>query len=221
MDRRIFIGGAAAMAAAGGAFVYSRQGDNGRLDLIRVNAQEAAEIDTSGIVDIALGSEDAPVTMVEYASFTCPHCASFHKDVFGDLKADYIDTGKVRFIYREVFFDRYGLWAAMVARCGGQDKYFGISDILYEEQREWLNAESPKDIADNLRTIGKRAGIPDAELEACLSDADQAQAMVARYQLQSEEDGITSTPSFIIDGDKYNNMSYDDLRAVLDEKLGA
>lgn len=220
MDRRIFMGGAAAIVAAGGAYVYTRK-DTNAPDLMSVSAQEAAEVDTSHIQDMVLGSADAPVTMIEYASYTCPHCAAFHKNVFPQLKADYIDSGKVRFIYREVYFDRYGLWAAMVARCGGEAKYFGISDIFYEEQREWLNADSPAEIADNLRTIGKRAGITDAELDSCLSNADEAQALVARYQLQSEEHGIRSTPSFVIGDETYSNMSYDDMRALLDEQLGA
>ncbi len=207
MDRRVFLGTAAAMAAGG-------------INLIGVSAQDVAGMDASGIVDMVLGAEDAPVTMIEYASYTCPHCANFHKTVFADLKADYIDTGKVRFIYREVYFDRLGLWAAIVARCGGEAKYFGISDILYEEQREWMGADTPKGIADNLRVIGRRAGIPNETLETCLNDADRAQAMVANYQKQAEADGISSTPSFIIDGKKYSNMGYDALREVLDRKLG-
>ena len=81
------------------------------------------------IKDMTLGPVDAPVTLIEYASYTCPHCATFHASVFKDLKRDYIDTGKVHFIYREVYFDRYGLWASMVARCGGDMKYFAVQEI--------------------------------------------------------------------------------------------
>ena len=78
------------------------------------------------IPDMVLGNAEAKVTLVEYGSYTCPHCRDFHAEVFKKLKADYIDTGKVKFIFREVYFDRYGLWAAMMARCGGPTRYFGI-----------------------------------------------------------------------------------------------
>ena len=95
-------------------------------------ADETAEIDVSTIQDMALGAEDAPVTIIEYASYTCPHCATFHAGPYKQLKADYIDTGKVRFIFREVYFDKYGLWASMIARCGGPEKFFGISDLIFD-----------------------------------------------------------------------------------------
>ena len=124
-------------------------------------AQEAAP-DTSQIVEMTMGPEDAKVTIIEYASFTCPHCANFHKGPLKQLKAEYIDTDKVHFIYRDVYFDRFGLWASMVARCGGPEKFFGISDMIYEQQGEWTQGE-PAAIADNLRRIGKVAGLePDA-----------------------------------------------------------
>ena len=95
------------------------------------NATEAGEIDTSSILEMTLGAEDAAIQMTEYASYTCPHCRTFHKDVFQKLKADYIDTGKLHFTYREIYFDRYGLWGSIIARCGGADKFFAITDLLY------------------------------------------------------------------------------------------
>lgn len=172
------------------------------------------------IPDMVMGQEDAPVTVVEYASFTCPHCQNFHETVFGQLKADYIDTGKVKFVYREVYFDKYGLWAAMVARCGGTEKYFGIADILYDTQKEWLAPGDEAGIADNLRKIGLKAGIAPEALDACMKDNDTAKAMVATYQANATADGIEGTPSFIIDGQKYANMPYEEFAEVLDEKLG-
>lgn len=182
-------------------------------------AQTAAEVDTSSVREMALGAEDAPVTMIEYASFTCPHCADFHAEVLPQLKADYIDTGKVRFVHREVYFDRYGLWAAMVARCDGGDRYFGIADMIYERQREWSRGE-PTEVVQALAAIGTSAGLTRETLDACLSDGETAQTLVAWYQENATADGIEATPSFIIDGEKYSNMPYDDLRAVLDEKIG-
>ena len=178
----------------------------------------AAEVDTSTIVDMTMGQEDAPVTLIEYASFTCPHCKRFHENVFDDIKTNYIDTGKVRLIYREVYFDRYGLWASMIARCGGEERYFGIAKLIYEQQDTWTRGE-PAQIADNLRKIGKTAGMGDTELDACLEDATKAQTLVAWFQENAEADDITSTPSFVIDGKKYLNMNYEEFAAVLDEKL--
>ena len=90
-----------------------------------------------------IGSDDAPVKVIEYASLTCPHCARFHTDVFGQIKANYIETGKVQFEMRDVYFDRYGLWAAMIARCGGPERYFGITDILFKKQAEWSKLTDP------------------------------------------------------------------------------
>ncbi len=222
MDRRFFIGAGVLALAGGGAWLWGRT-DAPRLGPVigEVNAQEAAEIDTSRVIEMSMGAADAPITMIEYASFTCPHCRSFHENVFGSLKADYIDTGKVRFIYREVYFDKFGLWAAMVARCGGEMRYFGIADMLYERQPEWISRDqSEVQIVENLRAIGRTAGISNEELDACLSDGDMAQAMVAVYQQNAEADDIDSTPSFVIDGTKYANMGYQDMSALLDEKLG-
>ena len=177
------------------------------------------EVDTSNVVEMALGDENAPVTFIEYASFTCPHCARFHQSQFKDLKADFIDTGKVRFIHRDVYFDKFGLWASMVARCGGQDRFFGITDMIYEEQRDWIGDGTDAGVADRLRTIGKKAGLTPDELDACLSDRDHAQALVAVYQENSATDQVTSTPTLIIDGKKYQNMAYPELKEIIEGKL--
>jgi len=182
-------------------------------------AQDAAEIDTSSVVEMAMGAEDAPVEIIEYASFTCPHCRTFHKQVLPQLKADYVDTGKVRFVHREVFFDRYGLWAGMVARCGGDARYFGIIDLVYEEQAQWTQGE-PTDVVEALRRIGRTAGLTNDQLDACLSDGEKAQTLVAWYQENAEEHGVNSTPTFVIDGRTYSNMPYADFVEIIDGKLG-
>ena len=178
-------------------------------------AQEAEAVEIQPMV---LGEEDAPVKVVEYASFTCPHCATFHDEVLPAIKRDYVDEGLVRFEYREVFFDRPGLWAAMVARCGGEMRFFGIADMIYENQSDWARGE-PAQIADGLRRIGLAAGLTDENLDACLTDAGTAQALVARFEEQAEEDGITSTPSFLIDGELHSNMPEAEFRALLDARL--
>ncbi|MCA1335696.1 Disulfide bond formation protein D precursor [Pseudooceanicola marinus] len=223
MDRRFLIGGGAAVvaAAAGSGIWYMNRPAEAQT---QVNAGAASpeldEIDTSSVVEMALGAEDAPVTMVEYASFTCPHCADFHERVFNRLKTDYIDTGKVRFIYRDVYFDRYGLWASMIARCAGPDKFFGLASMYYKSQDTWLRgAESEAQIADNLRKIGRLAGMDDATLEECLNDVDMARTLTAWYQKNAQADEINATPTLLIDGEKHSNMTYADLQEILDGKL--
>ncbi len=187
------------------------------LSALPAAAQDAA---APQIAEMALGDADAPVEVIEYASFTCPHCAAFHAGPFQQLKTDYIDTGKVRFVYREVYFDRPGLWASMVARCGGPMRFFGIAEEIYDRQRDWTDGE-PAEIAENLRRIGRTAGLSDADLNACLTDAATAEALVADYEANAARDGIRSTPSFLIDGELNQNMSYDDFAAKLDAALGS
>ena len=218
MDRRfLLLAGGAAVVGGGYVFLDSRAPAPG-VSLGAAQAQDGT-IDTSMVEEITMGDPNAPVTVVEYASYTCPHCKRFHETTFKQLKENYIDTGQVHFIYREVYFDRFGLWAAMVARCGGQERYFGIADLIYEQQADWTAGGDPAVVADNLRRIGRTAGLSDEEVNACLADADMAQAMVARYQENAEADGVTSTPSFMINGRPYSNMSYADFAEILDEEL--
>ena len=183
------------------------------MTLTMASAQE------SEIPDMIQGDADAKVEIIEYASYTCPHCASFHAGLYKDLKKDYIETGKVKFIYREVYFDRFGLWASMIARCAGPDRFFGMTDLLYKEQSLWSRAGDPAAIVAELRKIGLKGGLDNDTLDACLEDADNAQALVAWYQENAERDNIRSTPSFLINGEPYSNMNYADFSAIIDEKL--
>jgi protein-disulfide isomerase len=184
------------------------------------NAQSTnADVDISGIPDMITGNPDSKVEIIEYASFTCPHCATFHQTTFKQLKSEYIDTGKIRFVYREVFFDRFGLWASLIARCGGEAKFFGIADLIYADQSQWTRASDPAAIVEELRKIGRLAGLDNEAIEACLQDGDRAQAMVAWYQKNAEADDIDSTPSFIINGKKHSNMSFADMKKIIDDAL--
>lgn len=184
------------------------------------NAQEtAAPAAAVEVKDMTLGPVDAKVTVIEYASYTCPHCATFHAQVFPSLKKDYIDTGKIQFVYREVYFDRPGLWASMVARCGGEMKYFGVQSILYETASEWAASNDPAVVVANLKKIGRTAGMDDAQLDACLNDGATAQAMVDRFEASMKEYDIQGTPSLVINGTKHANMSYADLKGLIDAEL--
>uniref|UniRef100_UPI004047C5DD DsbA family protein n=1 Tax=Yoonia sp. TaxID=2212373 RepID=UPI004047C5DD len=196
----------------GGAAVFGL----GTLSLT-ANAQQAA--DAAEIPDMVLGVADAPVEIIEYASFTCPHCATFHAEVLPQLKADYIDTGKVRLIYREVYFDRFGLWGSMIARCGGEDRYFDIANLFYEKQREWTASGDPVIIIAELRKLAKTTGMTDEALDACMSDANMAQRLVSWYQANAERDDIRSTPSFVIDGENNANIPYARFRDIIDAKV--
>jgi protein-disulfide isomerase len=215
---------AAALVVALGVAIWMGQSGQPGMTQIGATAALAEEAPATAqlpeVAEMVLGNADAPITIVEYASFTCPHCAHFHETVFKDLKKDYIDTGKVKFVYREVFFDRYGLWAAMVARCGGETRYFGINAMLFEQQKEWAGTDDPATAVENLKKIGRTAGMDDATLQACLQDATMAQALVAKYEENSAKDEVTATPTLFIDGERHSNMSYDELKAILDEKLG-
>lgn len=170
--------------------------------------------------EMSVGAEDAPVTMVEYAMFTCPHCAAFHLETWPEIKRNFVDTGKVRLVYREVYFNRASLWAGMMARCASPDRYFGLVDLLYREQSEWLADNDPEVMMRSLYGIGRQAGLTDAEMDACMSDQGFAEALVAEYQKNAKADGIDSTPSFVIDGEKVSNMSYAEFEAALNKALG-
>lgn len=219
MSRMMMISAVVAVLGVGGYFLTT-PGPNSAMPanpLGAAHAQEAEDIDTSSIVEMTLGNPDAPVTVIEYASYTCPHCASFHEGAFKDLKSEYIDTGKINFVYREVYFDRYGLWASMIARCAGTtDAFFGMSDLIYENQSAWTRAGDPGAIVNELRKIGLLAGLDAETMEACLQDGDKARTLVAWYQENAEEDDISSTPSFVINGTKYTNMSFADMSELID-----
>lgn len=212
MDRRTFLtlmaltGAGAALLKLGGRALFT--------------PSAAFAEDAPAIQDMVLGEANAPVTVVEYGSFTCPHCKDFHDESFKPLKANYIDTGKVKFIFREVYFDRYGLWASMMARCGGATRYFGINSMLYDQLQEWAASDDPTVVVENIKKIGRTAGMEDAAIQACLEDAATAEALVAWSQGNMQADNIQGTPTFMINGQQYSNMSYADLKTILDEKLG-
>ena len=182
-------------------------------------ATTTAPATAPAVSDISIGAADAKVKIVEYASFTCPHCADFHEWNWEKLKAEYIDTGKVHFTLREVYFDRYGLWAAMMARCGGDMRYYGIVDILYSTQREWAASEDPNVVVENIKKIGRTAGMDDAKLDACMKDGATAEALVKQFETNFKADGVEGTPTIFINGVKHSNMQYDELKGLIDAEL--
>ncbi len=231
MNRRtLLLSGGTALVVAGAYGVFSTWGGSAaRLGATLIEPSAAlaqttadpAEIDLSRVIDMEEGNPDAAVTIIEFASFTCPHCAHFNQTVYRQIKEAYIDTNLVRFIYREVYFDAYGLWAALVARCGGEMRYFGIVDILYAEQSEWAHSDDSNVVAENLRRIGRRAGMTDEQLNTCLTDRPMAMSLMQTYQNNVEEFAVRGTPSFVINGTMHTNMGFDEFRAIIDPLLAA
>jgi len=219
MRRIAIIALAGFFAVLAGALLLSGQRSSDGVSLGAAMAQDAASVDTSMVKEMVLGNPDAKVTVIEYASFTCPHCRNFHLGPMKKLRSEYIDTGKIKFVFREVYFDRFGLWAGMLARCGDGMRYFGIVDLLFNQQREWLAGGDPGLIVKNLHKIGRTAGLTDDEINACLQDEAMAKGLVATFQKNTTADGVNATPTFIINGQKYSNMPWDEFKAILDEKL--
>lgn len=209
---------AAALTALGAAFVALPAAAQSAAP---APAESAAPETPAILSDIWLGAEDAPVEVIEYASFTCSHCADFHNNVFSNLKAEYIDTGKVRFTQRDVYFDDIGLWAGILARCGDDSKFYPVAGMLFETQREWLSAKSGDELAANLRKIGAKAGYSNEQMDACWSDEAKVHSLVATYQQNAVADGIEATPTFVIDGETVRNQPWAQLKAKIDEKLAA
>ncbi|WP_340109854.1 DsbA family protein [Pikeienuella sp. HZG-20] len=160
--------------------------------------------------DVALGDEAAPVTIIEYASLTCPHCANFHVNSFSEIKRNYIDTGKVRFILREVYFDQFGLWAGMIARCGGDMGYYRLTSMFLDRQQTWYldhvrafnETQNAQPILDEMMKIGRLAGLSNDRMNACLTDQALLEQMVTDFQTNTEKDEVRSTPTFFINGER-------------------
>jgi protein-disulfide isomerase len=165
-------------------------------------AQSAADVAKPvSLPDMALGPKDAAVTVTEYASMTCPHCAAFTKDVYPKLKEAFIDTGKIRYVFREFPLDIKAAAGSMLSRCIAKDdaaKYFAVTELLFKTQDDWVM----KDTAASLTRIGKQAGLSQEAVEACLKDQALLDKIAADQKFANEVLKVNSTPTFFINGDK-------------------
>lgn len=195
-DRRRVLAGAgvAALLAGLGVTLTPRDARAQSADVAKVMAPGASPLPQK-----VLGSADAPVTVVEYASMTCSHCAEFHTKVFPELKTKYIDTGKVRFIFREFPFDPVATAAFMLARCAPEDKYFAMVSTLFETQKSWAYGKDP---AAGLLAVVRQTGMSEADFAKCLSDKDLAQKVQDSARYANTELGVNATPTFFINGKK-------------------
>lgn len=217
MNKMILPALAIAVAAGAGGWWYMSQSAQTPVAAASTSTGQVTEIHP---LDFPLGNPDASVVVVEYSSFTCPHCATFNQGVFRQIKETFIDTDQILFLKREVYFDRYGLWAGMVARCGGGTRYHGMVELIYDTQSSWAGSNDPAVVAENLRRLGRQAGMSNDDIDACLNDADKALELTEFYQANAETYGIRSTPSFVINGELFSNMPYAEFERILTEKLG-
>src|SRR5882672_4716959 len=183
--RHVVLGLAAvAVAAAGGTayYLWSRP--------------DTAVAQTAAGGGEVLGSPDAPVTIIEYASMTCPHCSHFHETTFPAMKTKYIDTGKVRFIFREFPLDPLAAAGSMLARCAGKDKYFPLIETLFSQQKDWV---VQKPLAPML-AIAKQAGFTQQSFDECLANQQMLNGIEETRTRAATKFNVNSTPTFFING---------------------
>jgi protein-disulfide isomerase len=183
-------------------------------------AQSASDVAKPvSLPDMALGAKDASVTITEFASMTCPHCAAFTADVFPKLKSEYIDTGKVRYVFREFPLDIKAAAGSMLARCIAKDdpgKYFAVVDMLFRQQNDWVM----KNTTETLTRIGKQAGMGQQAVDSCLKDQVLLDKITADRQFAADVLKVTSTPTFFINGEKLTGeASYEEFAKRIQAQL--
>jgi len=167
----------------------------------------------------SIGRADAPVTMIEYASLTCSHCAAFHNETLPKIKKDYIDTGKVRLVYHDFPLGSLAMAAAMVARCSGEKNYFPMIDALFSSQQSWARSDTP---LEALGGIARLSGMSEDDVADCIDDKALFKALQNFAELAGKNLGINSTPTFFIEGTKVpGNLPYKDFQDILDKALAA
>jgi protein-disulfide isomerase len=195
--RQLLIGASIALAAGSLGAVGAFEEFGGRAE---AQTFSVLELEAKGpLDDIVMGSPTAPVTIIEYASMTCPHCAHFAVETFPKLKEKYIDTGKVKYIMREYPLDNLALAAFMLARCAGPDKYYPMIETLFAEQRKWAVREP----LPPLLGIAKQAGFTQQTFDACINDKDLAGKIQQIRNRGQQKFKVEATPTFYINGERY------------------
>lgn len=205
------IGAAVAVAVIGGILIFGTAGAPAGPN---ENPDSAALMVPGPLEDIMIGSDDAPLTIVEYASMTCSHCARFHIDVFPELKEKYIDTGKVRFVLREFPLDKLAVAAFMLARCAGNDRYYPMVGGLFETQKTW--AVPGEDGMQKLALIAKQAGFSQESFDKCQADKELFDKIVEVRRRGNEEFGVDSTPSFFINGKRITGIEFKNFETAIE-----
>jgi protein-disulfide isomerase len=201
ITRREFAFGTAALALGGAVAALSRFPLLG-LDFVRPALADEPAVVLAELMapnplgEMAIGDEKAPITVIEYASMTCPHCAHFSETTFPELKKRYIDTGKVRFMFREFPLDQLAAAGSILARCAGPDKYFPLVETLFAQQRVWV---VQKPLAP-LMAIAKQAGLTQQAFETCLDNRELLEGIEKVRNQASEKFGVNSTPTLFVNG---------------------
>ncbi len=165
--------------------------------------------------DMSVGPDTAKVTIIEYGSASCPHCAAFYKDVYVKLKTDYVDKGTVKFIFREYPHNDQGLAAFMVARCAPKEKYFPLLDAFFTTQATWV-----PDALNGLKNIAQQAGMSAADFDACLKNEKVVKGIMAVRDKASKNYGIQGIPTIFVNGKSYEGeRTYDAMKAIIDPLL--
>ena len=210
----LYIAGVVVAAAVIGGIFYLRDGGAPDPNAPKVDPDVAALMEAGPLEDIVMGSADAPNTIVEYASMTCPHCAHFYNDVFPQVKEKYIDTGKARFVFREFPLDGLALAASMLARCAGNDRFYPMVDGLFETQETW--AVPGEDGKQKLLLIAKQAGFSQDSYDKCVGDKELGNKVIEQRRRANEEFGVDSTPSFFVNGKRLKGVTLKDFEAAID-----
>lgn len=186
--------------------------------LVTAGAASAEPLSTeAALEDRVMGNADAPITIIEYASLTCPHCAAFHKETLPKVKAEWIETGKAKLIYRDYPTGpvAVSLAASMVARCAPQDRYFAFLGALFDTQKNWATSPDP---IGALAKVAQLGGMPRADVDKCLEDEALLDGIRQRALDGRMEYGIESTPSFVVNGKViHGNMAYADFADILEQ----
>jgi protein-disulfide isomerase len=162
--------------------------------LLAAQPAQAEKIDVNKVMgERVLGKPDAPITINEYASLTCHHCANFHKNVLPEVKKELIETGKAKLVFHDFPLDAYALKASMMARCAPEDKYYPLLSVIFNNQERWTKA---KDIEASLTQLGVLAGMDPERIKACMANEDLKKAIVERLQTAQKAENIHETPSF-------------------------
>ena len=184
-----------------------------------VQSAQAGAMPEIAADDFVLGSPDAKVTIVEYASLTCPHCMRFHTETLPKLKAEFIDTGKAKLVYRDFPFDEAGLRAAMMERCAGKERFHGFVDVLFKSMDQWTREQDWKAA---LARIGKLGGMSQEAFDQCLADKTLETAILTKRLEAAQKFGVDSTPTFFINGDRVSGAyPFDHYAQIIRKKLPA
>jgi protein-disulfide isomerase len=216
IDRREFCQGAATVGLAAALSAYG-------LPLLPAAAEDVVPIaelmKPQALPDMAMGDEKAPVTIIEYASMTCPHCATFQSTTFPEIKKRYIDAGKVRYIFREFPLDTLASAAFMLARCAGEkdpSKYYAMIDTLFRQQPQWVVSKP----VPPLMAIAKQAGFTEESFDACLANQKLLDGIQNVRQLAIDSYKVQSTPTFFVNGTKMSGaVTIEEMAKVIDPQL--